>query len=381
MFLPEREKKMKIQNALVYMEDGTFQKRDFSFMGDRIIKGEDGREVFDADGLYLLPGLIDIHIHGCAGQDFCDGTQASIDGMAAYLARRGITAFTPAMMALPEKEMLRIAETAATYQTSRFAEFCGIHMEGPFLSSAKNGAQKKTYLRKPNLEFYQKMQRASNQKIKIVDIAPELDGAMEWISAVSKETVVSIAHTNADYTTVCQAFLKGARHVTHLWNAMPPFLHRAPGVIGAALEKQCMVELICDGLHVHPSVVRATFQMFGAERIVLISDSMMAAGLTDGIYQLGGQKVWVKNSRALLADGTIAGAVTDLMECMRCAVGFGIPFEQVVQTVTMNPAKVIGVDKEMGSLEVGKLANFVLLDADLQVKHVFIRGKEVAIGK
>ena len=226
--------------------------------------------------------------------------------------------------------------------------------------------------------FFEKLQEESGGLIRLVDIAPENEGAMEFIDAVKDKVVVSIAHTVADYDTASEALRRGAGHVTHLYNAMPPLNHREPGVIGAARDdEKCHVEMICDGIHIHPSVVRATFAMFGADRIILISDSMRAAGLSDGQYTLGGQDVFVKGSRATLADGTIAGSVTDLMGCMRTVVKkMGIPLEDAVACASANPAKEIGIYDRCGSITEGKDADFVLLDADLNVKAVYVCGKK-----
>ena len=214
--------------------------------------------------------------------------------------------------------------------------------------------------------------------IKLVHIAPENEGAMEFIEEMKDDVVISIAHTVADYDTAAKALELGASHVTHLYNAMPPFSHRAPGVIGAARDdEKCHVELICDGVHIHPSVVRATFAMFGRDRVILISDSMRATGLTDGQYTLGGQDVFVKGPLATLADGTIAGSATNLMGCLKVAVQkMGIPLEDAVGCATANPAKEIGIYDRCGSISEGKDADFVLLDADLNVKAVYVNGKK-----
>lgn len=201
---------------------------------------------------------------------------------------------------------------------------------------------------------------------------------MEFIREVSEDVNVAVAHTTADYDTALEAFRLGAREVTHLFNAMPGFTHRAPGVVGAALDSPwSRVELICDGIHIHPSVVRATFKMFGPDRVVLISDTMRAAGMTDGKYDLGGQEVTVEGPLATLADGTIAGSVTDLMACLKTAVSFGIPLADAVRAAAVNPAQAIGIFDRVGSLEPGKRANVVVLDCNLNVKDVFFHGQKV----
>ena len=221
-----------------------------------------------------------------------------------------------------------------------------------------------------------RLEEASEGLVKLVSVAPEEPGALEFIKEVADEVTVSIAHTTADYDTAMAAYAAGARQATHLFNAMPPFTHRAPGVVGAAFDTpECMAELICDGVHIHASVVRAVFQLFGTKRVILISDTMRAAGMPDGDYTLGGQPVQVKGKYATLEDGTLAGSVTDLMNCMKTAVSFGIPLEDAVRAAAVNPAKAIGIYSRVGSIENGKLANLAVLDENLELKAVFLKGE------
>lgn len=333
-------------------------------------------EVIDGKGDYMIPGLIDIHFHGCMGDDFCDAHPDTISRIAQYEASVGVTSICPATMTLSEADLHRIMKNAAEYTGNTGAKFEGINMEGPFINEKKKGAQAAEYIRKCDAAFFHRLQQESGGLIRLVDIAPENDGAMEFIRQVKDEVIISIAHTTADYDTAIRAFREGASHVTHLYNAMPAFAHRAPGVVGAAADSlNCHVELICDGIHIHPSVVRATFAMFGTERIILISDSMRAAGLSDGQYTLGGQNVFVKGPLATLADGTIAGSATDLMGCMRKAVlEMKIPLEDAVVCASENPAREIGIFDRCGSISEGKDADFVLLDQELNVKAVYVRG-------
>jgi len=243
---------------------------------------------------------------------------------------------------------------------------------------SKKGAQNPKYVTPPNAEMFQHLIDAGDGLVKLTTIAPETEGAIEFIRQFSPQVRMSLGHTDCDYDTAREAFLAGASHMTHLFNAMPGFTHRAPGVVGAALDSPwSRVELISDGIHIHPSVVRATFKMFGPDRVVLISDTMRAAGMSDGKYDLGGQEVTVKGPLATLADGTIAGSATDLMACMKRAVSFGIPLADAVRAAAVNPAQAIGVFDRVGSLEPGKRANAVVLDADLNVKSVFFHGRQV----
>lgn len=370
---------MIIKNALVFNEDKKFA------LGEVIMENglfaasaRDSEEAVDAEGCYAIPGLVDIHFHGCVGDDFCDASLEGIANIAAYEASVGVTSICPATMTLPEEELHKIMQTAAEYKSENGAKLIGINMEGPFISAKKKGAQAADHIRMCDTKLFNSLQEESGKLIKLVDIAPENEGALEFIEKVKGEVVVSLAHTTADYDTAALALDKGASHITHLYNAMPPFNHRDPGVIGAARDSQdCHVELICDGVHIHPSVVRATFEMFGADRVILISDSMRATGLTDGQYTLGGQDVFVKGARATLADGTIAGSATNLMACLRVVVQkMGIPLEDAVACATINPAREIGADDVCGSITPGKAADLVLLDKELNVKAVYINGRK-----
>ena len=378
---------MIIRNALVYGEDKTFSRLDIRIEEDVFteicpsLAPSENESVLDADGLYAIPGLIDIHFHGCMGHDFCDGTVEAIDAITRYEASCGVTSVCPATMTVSPESLVQVMDAARTYNESLArpgqASLVGINMEGPFISEAKKGAQAAEHIRLCDEALFCSLQERSGGLIKLVDIAPENEGAMEFIDALHDKVTISLAHTTADYQTAKEAYDRGARHATHLYNAMPPFTHRAPGVVGAAFDSpHCRAELICDGVHIHPSVVRATFQLFGDDRMILISDSMRAVGMEDGQYTLGGQDVAVKGKYAtLVSDGTLAGSVTNLMDCMRTAVKeMQIPLESAIACATMNPAKAIGIYDRYGSISTGKIANLVLLDQDLNLRQVIIHG-------
>ena len=375
---------MVIKNASVYSEDGSFQNKDIYIEGDQFVASSDkitDPTEIDGTGCVAIPGLIDIHFHGCAGHDFCDGTFEAIDAIAAYEASVGVTNIVPATMTLSEEKLLNICSTARIYSEKEIrkgrARLCGINMEGPFVAAGKKGAQNGEYIRKPDLDMLDRLNEASGHMVKLLAIAPETEGAMRFIEKRHEEVVISLAHTASDYDTAMEAFKKGASHVTHLYNAMNPYTHREPGLIGAAADTGVMVELICDGVHVHPAAVRTTFKMFGDDRIILISDSMMATGLKDGNYSLGGQAVKVVGNLAALKDGTIAGSCTNLMDCLRTAVlKMGIPIESAVKCATVNPAKSVGIYDRYGSITPGKKASVVLLtEADLDLKQVILDGE------
>lgn len=356
---------MRLTGARVFDPQAGFVERDLCIEGGKIVP--DAGDPIAAADCFLIPGLTDLHFHGCRGADFSDGDPQGLETMAAYELSRGVTQICPAGMTLAAEQLLTICQTAAAHRAAGKpgAELVGVNLEGPFLSEAKKGAQNGAWLQKPSLPQLEALIEASQGLVKLVSVAPELEGALDFIREASRRVTVSVAHTTANYDTALAAFQAGAREVTHLYNAMPPFAHRDPGVVGAAADSpEVYCELICDGIHIHPAVVRATFRLMGRERMVLISDTMRAAGMPDGDYTLGGQAVRVQGKLATLADGTIAGSVTDLMSCMRTAVSFGIPLEDAVTAAAVNPARVLGIYDRAGSLDVGKDANAAVLDRD-----------------
>ena len=383
---------MIIDNVYVFISDKAFVKGGIILDGDKIRQVYEEKDapqlngdVLDGKGCYAIPGLIDLHFHGCKGDDFCDGDKDAIGRIAEYEASVGVTAIAPATMTLPVEELEQILHTAAEYKKEtkdcRKADFLGINMEGPFISPAKKGAQDARNILPCNVEICDRFLKASEGLVKFIGIAPEeSEHAAEFIREVHERVNVSLAHTNADYDTAMEACRAGANHAVHLYNAMPAFTHRAPGVVGAVFDnKDVMAEIICDGIHIHPSVVRATFQMMGAERMILISDSMRATGMPDGQYTLGGLDVKVVGRFAtLVSDGAIAGSATNLMDCMRTVVKkMDLPLETAVACATINPARSLGVEEQYGSLEAGKKAHVVLLDQDLELKAVIKDGVKI----
>ncbi len=367
---------MLIKNANIFT-GGNFVAGDISF-SDKIEKiGKSDGDGIDAQGGYVIPGLVDIHTHGAMGDDFSDG---DVDGMArlgSFYVSHGVTTFLATTMTLGEQTLLRAMKAIRSYDGSG-AKCGGVHLEGPFLSYAKRGAQAAKDLHKPDEKMFDRLNDASGNSIRLVTVAPEEDGAMEFIEKVSRRTTVSIGHTCADYQTAMAAFSAGATHVTHLFNAMPPMLHRAPGVVGAALDSGASVELICDGLHIHQSVLRAARKLFG-DKINIVSDSLRHTGMPDGEYELGGQPITVKNGKATLHDGTLAGSSVTLMDELRNAVEFGFSLQEAVYACSTAPAKAVGLDA--GIIEVGRNADLVLLDKDLGIKAVYVDGKEQKIAK
>ena len=363
-----------IRNGNIFRPDGHFHAGDLSIT-DGIISTSEPQDpqIIDAENLYIIPGLTDIHFHGCAGHDFCEGTTEAMSAIADYEISHGITTICPATMTLSEAQLTGIMRTAKSF-AKNCPNFAGIYLEGPFISPAKIGAQNPAYIVRPSTEMLSRLQAESGGLIKIAVVAPEVEGGMQFIEQASKSVKVSVAHTVCDYDTAHEAFRRGARQMTHLYNAMNPINHRNPGPIIAAAENEAVsAELICDGIHVHPAVVRNTFRMFGADRIIFISDSMEAAGMPDGDYELGGQRVIKTGKLATLEDGkTIAGSVTNLMDCMRTAVlEMNIPLEDAVKCAAINPAKAIGID---ANLQAGNKANLCALDNELNLVWVMNGG-------
>ena len=377
---------MRITGGQVFDLEQGFVSRDVCFDGEKLEQSSADGKTYDASGCYVIPGLTDLHFHGCVGEDFSDATPDGLQKMADYELSRGVTQICPAGMTLGEDQLTRICQNTAAHRAKNpgGAELVGLHLEGPFLCKAKKGAQNEAFLHDPDPAMLHRLQQAAQGMVKLVTLAAEQPGALEFIRSAQEDGItVSLGHTTADYDTACAAYEAGARQATHLFNAMPPFTHRAPGVVGAAFDHpQVKVELISDGVHIHPSVVRAVFQLFGAGRVILISDSLRATGMPDGRYPFGGQEIEVHGNRATMADdpNTLAGSVSDLMACMRSAVSFGIPLHDAVWAAAVNPAQVLGVFDRLGSLDVGKTANLAILDRDLNLKDVFFRGQLVDRG-
>lgn len=369
---------MNWKNAKVYTPEG-FVGRAFSVENGRFTRvSANGREEGrDLHGSYVLPGLVDIHIHGAMGADFSDANPEELKRMAAYLAQNGVTSFAPTSMTMPYETLRAAFQTASKLNENHpqdCARVAGIHMEGPFLSEKKKGAQNSAYLRLPDFDTFRDLYEESHSLLRIVDIAPELEGAVDFVRKASGFCTVSIAHTDADYEETRTVLEAGAKHLTHLFNAMPPIHHRKPGVIAAASEDERVIaELICDGFHVHSAAVRMAFKLFPG-RICLISDALRCCGMPDGVFDLGGQQVFLNGGVARLADGTIAGAASNLFQDLRNTLDFGIPAEEAIRAATLTPAREIGRDDEIGSIEEGKLADFIICDEGWNLREVYIGG-------
>lgn len=320
---------------------------------------EDGT---DLGGCCVYPGLVDIHSHGCIGYDTMDGKY--LTEMSRFLAENGTTSWLPTTMTM-DIETIRNVTNIELPETDG-ANVLGFHMEGPYISPKHKGAQNEEYVKSPDLEEFNSL-----KNIKIVTVAPEENGGIEFIKNCG--CIVSIGHTDADYDCAAEAIDSGASCLTHTFNAMPPLLHRNPGVIGAAIEKDIYAQVICDGIHIHKSVIKMLYKTFGADKMILISDSMRATGLSDGMYEFGGQEISVIDSVARTSDGAIAGSTSTLMQCVRKAIEFGIPEKDAFKMASETPAKLLGIKK--GRIEMGYDADFIAVDKDFNVRMCVIGGK------
>lgn len=342
-----------------------------------------GEDLVDAQGLLVLPGLTDIHTHGAVRADFSDGDLEGLRRIQAYQAGVGVTQFCPTSMTLGLDRLGQIFQGLAGLkelkeecEESQGAEILGIHMEGPYVSPTKLGAQNPAYVAQAQYEDFARLAELSGHRISLVSLAPEMPGALDFIRQAAGETLVSVAHTQANYDQTLAAFEAGARHLTHMFNAMPGLHHREPGPIAAARDwPDVTVEVIGDGVHIHPAMVRLAFALFPG-RVCLVSDSMRATGLAAGEYDLGGQKVWVQGKEARLAQGALAGSVTNLADVLRGVYAMGVPLEEAVYAATACPAQAIGQGQLYGSLTPGAYANFILADQALDFQAVYIRGQK-----
>lgn len=354
----------------IEIEDGIILR-----VGKDLPRKEEDLAVDCAGSYTVVPGFVDVHIHGCAGADTCDATREALEAMAAFLLAHGVTSFCPTTMTT-SRETIQAALLAAKdmmdHPMEGGARVVGVNMEGPFIAKERKGAQKEEDILPPDFPLFQRFYEESGGIVRLVDVAPEQPGGLDFVEKASQLCTVSIAHTTADYDQAKAAFDKGVTHATHLFNAMSGLHHRKPGVVGAVFDdSRVRGELICDGFHIHPAVLRAAFQLLG-DRALIVSDSMRANGMPEGeAFDLGGQMVTVHQGKALLPDGTIAGSVTNLHQEIKNLVSFGVPFEQAVKAATLLPARAIGLDGEIGSIAPGKRADLVVLDENLDIAAVY----------
>lgn len=330
----------------------------------------------DMSGYILVPGFIDLHMHGCAGGDSSDANVESLEKITKELAKNGVTSFLPTTMTIGREQLIDAVSVINNFE-SHGSKIAGIHLEGPYIAMSKKGAQNPDYVRAGTIEELDELIEASGDKIKLITIAPEAFESKEFIEYANKKCTLSIGHSTASAEQCKEYFDLGINHVTHLYNAMTPMSHREAGIVGTALDdERVFCQVICDGGHICPAVVRNTFDILGEDRAVVISDSMRGTGLGVGEFELGGQQVFVyeDSKYATLADGTIAASISNIHKEFKNLIEFGIDFKTALKSCTINPARAINEEDKIGSIQVGKCADLVFLDDNLDIKEVYIDG-------
>lgn len=356
--------------ATVVMESGRIS---------QVLTGEErfvSGEGMDGGGQLLMPGMIDVHIHGAHNFDMMDGTAESIQAVSKACAETGCTSFLVTSVSSSIEALMKMFEqTKAVIGKEEGAKIAGIHLEGPYLNVEKKGMQNPLYLRHPDLTEMTEIFEAAAGLIKMVTIAPELPGGLELIRFLKeRDVVVAIAHSAATYEEAQQAFDEGASHITHCFNAMPAIHHRAPGLVTAALEDdRISLQAIVDGVHLHPGIVRLMHKVKGPDKMVLTTDALQAMGVGDGDYLFGGHHVMVKDGVARLKDGTLASSTVTMNQSLKFSTDFGIPVVDTIQMATSTPADILGLP-ELGRVEVGYIADLVLADDAFNVQKTWING-------
>ncbi len=372
---------MIIKNASVFV-GREFQQVDirvdegkFTEIGTNLI-AQVAEEVLDYTGKTVIPGMVEVHSHGCLGFDFCSANSEQIDAMRDYYTEHGTTSLLATVMTSGVENMKQAMRELKPYMDREepITRILGINLEGPFFDPAKKGAHDESCLLALDEAFFDELNSLSGDNIRLLDIDPTLDNAVEFIEKYSKKMTVSLAHTMCDYKLANEAIEAGASHITHLFNAMRGLHHREPAMIGAFSDSNVNAEVICDGFHLHPSIIRMMYKVAG-DRILLISDSISATGLPDGKYISGGMEITVENGQAKLTKDTIAGSTITLLEGVRRVISYGIEPVEAILGATIRPAKSVGIDGKVGSIEVGKYADFLIVDENYNLEKVYIGGK------
>ena len=350
-----------------------------SIIDERQIKLEEYNNIINGKGYYLSPGFIDIHNHGNSGFDLMDSTREALDRIGEYHLSKGVTSYLGTVITSSNEDMVKAIENMVTYENSNIrSSLIGIHLEGPYFNLDKKGAQPEKHIKTPNMEDLMGILNLAEDKLKMVSLAPELHNSLDIVKYLKEKNIaISMAHSNATYDEAVAGIENGITIATHLFNGMREFNHREPGIIGACLtDERVYCEIIYDRFHLHDVAVEIALKMKGYDKLILVSDSMMAAGLEDGQYILGGQKVIVDDGKPRLESGSIAGSTLNLQKAVYNMVNYlGVSIPNGVKMASLNPAKAINMDEKIGSIEVGKKADLVLFDEEINIKEVYIEGK------
>ncbi|MGO3496275.1 MAG: N-acetylglucosamine-6-phosphate deacetylase [Staphylococcus equorum] len=375
-----------IENGRIYTEEEIIERGYIIVKEDKITdvgKGdyEGALTTYDAQGQHVLPGFIDIHMHGGYGEDAMDASCDGLKHLAESLLSEGTTSFLATTMTQSDENITKALENIIEYQKQqnvlKAADIVGIHLEGPFISEHKVGAQNPAYVQRPSIEKVQQFQKTANNQIKVITFAPEVEGAHETLEALHDQIRFSIGHTVATFDETNEAVARGAKHVTHLYNAGTPFEHREPGVFGAAWTNDSLsTELIVDGIHSHPTAIQIAYKQKGNTRFFLITDAMRAKGMPDGEYDLGGQNVIVKGSEARLASGALAGSILKMNEGLKNLIQYtGDSLDNLWRVTSLNQAIALNIESQKGSLKVGKDADIVIVDDEITVQTTIKAGE------
>ncbi len=337
-------------------------------------------EVVDAKGLYLSPGFIDIHIHGAGGYDTMDGTEEAINTISQVIMKHGTTSFVPTTMTVSTEEIKKAVCVIKKLKEegSKGANVLGVHLEGPFISPKAIGAQNPKHILMPSIENYKKLVDGCEEAVISITLAPEVEGAKELIEYVSNRGVIcSAGHTKATYEEMIQSIQYGINHCTHLYNAMTGFNHREAGVVGAVFNSNITTETIADGIHISYAALKIAYKIKTTDKVILISDAMMACCMEEGKYALGGQEVFVKGGAARLKNGALAGSILTLDKAVENVYkNCQVPLYEAVKMASYNPAKYCKIDNNKGLIKEGYDADLLLFDENITIKKVFINGKE-----